>query len=64
MLAGFFVLLFVGFYFALGQIVPGFGKPVLPVLSYVPSFSFQDQEGLVLSIRRHSDQQQGCKYTV
>ncbi|HWB91229.1 MAG TPA: SCO family protein [Puia sp.] len=48
-LAGFFVLLFVGFYFALGQIVPGFGKPVLPVLSYVPSFSFKDQEGRVIT---------------
>lgn len=43
--AGFFVLLFVGFYFALGQLIPGFGKPTLPVLSYVPSFSFSDQEG-------------------
>jgi len=43
--AGFFVLLFVGFYFALGQLIPGFGKPALPVLSYVPSFSFSDQEG-------------------
>lgn len=48
-LAGFFVLLFVGFYFALGQMIPGFGKPVLPVLSYVPSFSFKDQEGQVIT---------------
>jgi len=44
-LLGFFVLLFVGFYFALGQIIPGFGEPVLPVLSNVPPFSFNDQEG-------------------
>jgi protein SCO1/2 len=44
-LAGFFVLLIVGFYFALGQLIPGFGRPVLPVLSEVPSFAFTDQEG-------------------
>lgn len=44
-LAGFFVVLFLGFYFALGQLIPGFGKPVLPVLNEVPSFSFLDQEG-------------------
>ena len=48
-LAVFFVLLFVGFYFALGQLIPGFGSPVLPVLSYVPSFSFTDQEGKVIT---------------
>ena len=46
---GFFVLLFVGFYFALGQIIPGFGAPVLPVLSNVPDFSFRDQEGRVVT---------------
>ncbi|HEY4335106.1 MAG TPA: SCO family protein [Puia sp.] len=44
-LLAFFVLLFVGFYFTLGRIIPGFGEPVLPVLSNVPSFSFSDQEG-------------------
>jgi protein SCO1 len=44
-LAGFFILLFVGFYIALGQIIPGFGEPTLPVLSTVPAFSFMDQEG-------------------
>jgi protein SCO1/2 len=49
LLAGFFVLLFVGFYFALGQIVPGFGKPMLPVLNYVPSFSFKNQEGKLVT---------------
>ena len=41
----FFVLLFVGFYFALRQMIPGFGEPALPVLSSVPAFSFNDQEG-------------------
>jgi protein SCO1/2 len=45
LLLGFFILLVVGFYFALGQIIPGFGEPVLPVLSHVPAFSFNDQEG-------------------
>ncbi|HEY4109681.1 SCO family protein [Puia sp.] len=44
-LLGFFILLFVGFYFAIGRIIPGFGEPVLPVLSTVPAFSFSDQEG-------------------
>jgi len=44
-LAGFFLLLIIGFYFALTRFVPGFGAPVLPVLSYVPSFSFDDQQG-------------------
>ena len=44
-LLGFFILLFVGFYFALGQFIPGFGEPTLPVLSNVPAFSFSDQEG-------------------
>lgn len=44
-MAGFFILLFLGFYFALARWIPGFGKPVLPVLSEVPTFSFIDQEG-------------------
>jgi protein SCO1/2 len=50
-LLGFFVLLFVGFYFALGQVIPGFGEPVLPVLSNVPSFSFSNQEGKAVTDR-------------
>ena len=49
MLAAFFVLLFVGFYFALRQVIPGFGHPVLPVLNYVPRFSFSDQEGKTIT---------------
>ena len=44
-LTGFFILLFIGFYFALTRLVPGFGSPTLPVLSQVPSFSFNNQEG-------------------
>jgi protein SCO1/2 len=42
---GFFVLLITGFYFALLRWVPGFGAQTLPVLAYVPSFSFDNQEG-------------------
>jgi protein SCO1/2 len=46
---GFFVLLFVGFYFALTHIIPGFGEVKLPVLSYVKPFSFTDQEGKLIT---------------
>ena len=42
---GFFVLLFVGFYFVLTRIVPGFGAVQLPVLNYVQTFAFSNQEG-------------------
>src|SRR5258708_28851204 len=42
---GFFVLLFIGFYFVLTRIVPGFGAVQLRVLNYVQSFSFAKQDG-------------------
>lgn len=43
---GFFLLLFLGFYFALARFIPGFsGGDNLPVISYVKSFSFANQEG-------------------
>jgi protein SCO1/2 len=45
LLIGFFLLLFICFYFALVRWVPGFGAPMLPVLSYVPPFSFDNQQG-------------------
>jgi protein SCO1 len=48
-LIGFFVVLFVGFYFVLTRIVPGFGKVQLPVLSYVQPFSFANQEGKLIT---------------
>lgn len=48
-LLGFFILLFVGFYFALTRFVPGFGEVSLPVLSYVRSFSFSNQEGRTIT---------------
>lgn len=41
----FFVLLFVGFYFVLTRIIPGYGTVQLPVLNYVQAFSFTNQEG-------------------
>jgi protein SCO1/2 len=48
-LIGFFVVLFVGFYFVLTRIVPGFGKVQLPVLSYVQPFTFANQEGKLIT---------------
>jgi len=41
----FFILLFAGFYFALTRFVPGYGSVALPVLNYVQTFSFTNQEG-------------------
>jgi len=48
-LAGFFVLLFAGFYFALTRFIPGFGKVELPTLSYVRHFAFPNQEGKLIT---------------
>ena len=48
-LTGFFILLFLGFYFAMMKLIPGFGKPELPVLSYVPPFAFDNQEGKIIT---------------
>jgi protein SCO1/2 len=45
LLAGFFIVLFIAFYFALTHFVPGFGTPALPVLNYVPPFAFDNQQG-------------------
>lgn len=50
-LAGFFVLLVLGFYFALARMVPGYAKVQLPVLSYVQHFSFTNQEGHTITER-------------
>jgi len=44
-LIGFFVLLFFGFYFALARFIPGYGEIKLPIISYVHTFSFVNQEG-------------------
>ena len=48
-LIGFFILLFLGFYFALTRFVPGFGELKLPVLAYVKPFAFTNQEGRVIT---------------
>jgi protein SCO1/2 len=41
----FFVVLVIGFYVALTQVIPGFGEVKLPVLSHVQPFSFTNQDG-------------------
>jgi protein SCO1 len=41
----FFVVLFLGFYFAITRLIPGYGKVTYPVLSEVRPFSFTDQYG-------------------
>jgi protein SCO1/2 len=41
----FFVVLVLGFYYALTQVIPGFGKVKLPTLSYVQPFRFSNQDG-------------------
>jgi len=48
---GFFVVLLVGFMFALSMAIPGFGKVKLPILSYVKPFSFTNQEGQAITER-------------
>jgi protein SCO1 len=42
---GFFVLLAVGFYFALTTLIPGYAKGGIAPVSYVRPFSFTDQDG-------------------
>lgn len=41
----FFVVLVLGFYYALTQVIPGFGTVKLPILSYVQPFRFTNQDG-------------------
>jgi protein SCO1/2 len=41
----FFAIIVVGFYFAMTQVIPDFGKVKLPVLNYVRPFSFVNQDG-------------------
>jgi protein SCO1 len=48
---GFFVILVIGFYVALTQVIPGYGKVKLPVLSYVRPFQFINQDGKTISER-------------
>lgn len=49
LIIGFFLLLFIGFYFALARFVPGFGEAQMPVLSYVHPFSFTNQAGKTIT---------------
>jgi protein SCO1/2 len=46
---GFFVVLAVGFYFALTALIPGFGKVTIPRVSYVRPFSYTNQDGAKLT---------------
>jgi protein SCO1/2 len=46
---GFFILLFLGFYFALARFIPGYGEVQLPVISHVQAFSFANQEGRLIT---------------
>ncbi len=45
----FFVLLLVGFYYALKLAIPGYGDVKLPILSYVQPFSFVNQYNRVIT---------------
>ena len=47
----FFTALFLMFYLVSTRIIPGFGKEKMPVLSYVQSFSFRNQEGKIITNR-------------
>ncbi|HVY75229.1 MAG TPA: SCO family protein [Puia sp.] len=42
---GFFLVLVLGFYFAMSRMLPGFSRVTYPVLSEVKPFSFLDQDG-------------------
>lgn len=42
---GFFIVLVVGFYFALSALIPDFNKKRFPPISYVRPFSFRNQDG-------------------
>lgn len=48
---GFFLLLVIGFYVALTQVIPGYGKVKLPVISRVQPFEFVNQDGKAVSER-------------
>ncbi|OQP67343.1 electron transporter SenC [Niastella vici] len=48
---GFFLVLVIGFYVALTQVIPGFGEVKLPVVSRVQPFSFTNQDGQQITER-------------
>jgi protein SCO1/2 len=47
----FFLVLVIGFYVALTQVIPGYGKVKLPVLNYVQPFQFENQDKKAISER-------------
>ncbi|WP_233589199.1 SCO family protein [Gynurincola endophyticus] len=48
---GFFIVIAIGFYFAMTKLIPGYGIVKLPVLSYVQPFEFYNQDGKRISNR-------------
>lgn len=48
---GFFIVIAIGFYFAMTRLIPGYGVVKLPVLSYVQPFEFYNQDGRKISNR-------------
>jgi protein SCO1/2 len=47
----FFLVLVIGFYAALTQVIPGYGKVKLPVLTYVQPFHYENQDKKMISER-------------
>jgi protein SCO1 len=45
----FFILLFLGFYFVLTLVIPGFGKKKIPAVSYIQPFQFTNQDGQTIT---------------
>ena len=45
----FFILLFLGFYFVLTRVIPGFGKKKIPAVSYIQPFQFTNQDGQTIT---------------
>jgi len=48
-LIGFFVLLVLGFYFALANLIPGYAEVQLPVMKIVQPFTFTNQQGQTIT---------------
>src|SRR5579871_5575215 len=46
---GFFIVLFIVFYFVLTKIIPGYSDVKLPVLSNVQPFAFTNQDGKIIT---------------
>ncbi|MBI5858194.1 MAG: SCO family protein [Sphingobacteriales bacterium] len=46
---GFFVMLFIGFYFILTKLIPGFGQKKTATISFIRPFSFTTQDGMAFT---------------